>query len=135
MKKTIMILLGGMILFSIGGCEQDDDATWTEVKDVTLSGAMSTSGSTTALTGLVNGQTTPVDPTQYSLYCVTFSNPPISGTGNFAADGAYSVTLTDAAGLPVGCFINDAANKPVATLTFEVGAGDEFDDGTTSGRT
>lgn len=55
----------------------------------------------------------------YTLYCVTFSSPPVASSGTADADGNVSVTIA-ASGLPVGCFLLDAAQKQVATLIFNV---------------
>lgn len=57
------------------------------------------------------------DPTKYSVYCVTFSNPPIAGTGHLNPDWSFSVSL-EAAQQAVGCFIlfNE---EQVGTIVFK----------------
>jgi len=98
--------------------------------DVTLSGVISTGTTTVSTDGGVHKTTGGVSAAAtslsgYSLYCVTFTNPPQSGTGSLTgpdSSGQYSyhVTLTNAAGLPIGCFITDSTDTPVSTVTFNV---------------
>ena len=52
-----------------------------------------------------------------SVYCVTFTNPPVAGTGSVAADGSFSLTL-NAAQQAVGCFILDGEDQ-VGTIVFK----------------
>jgi hypothetical protein len=75
------------------------------------------------------------DYTIYMLYCVTFSTPTHSGSGMFDETGHFSVTVDEAGGLPVGCFIVDTSNQnaTVATLTFTIGAASDLSSGTTTG--
>lgn len=119
MNKFGALITASVVSLALAGCSatsDDGDAS----NDVTLSGVV-TDPSAAAAPGIAAG-VAPTGIENYSLYCVTFTNPPNSGNGSFDATGNYSVTVTDAAGLPVGCFINDQNNAPVATLTFTVGS-------------
>ncbi len=98
------------------GCTPEEES-----KDVTLKGQMSLAGAAAAPVR-EGGVVRMVSATDYVLYCVTFTAPPHAGTGDFDADGSFSVTIQDAANLPIGCFINDkTTNEPVTTLTFNTG--------------
>lgn len=57
------------------------------------------------------------DLTSLSVYCVTFSNPPVAGTGTVAADGSFSLSLA-AAQQAVGCFILKGEDQ-VGTIVFK----------------
>ncbi|MDH5184297.1 MAG: hypothetical protein OEX12_10445, partial [Gammaproteobacteria bacterium] len=135
MKKhipTLAIAMAASILVACGGDTPTTGGGVTS-SNVTLSGVINTGSTSTAastdggikkLPTNAYGPTATGDLTGFKLYCVTFTDPPLSGTGELTenADGSYgySVTLTDAAGLPIGCFLNDPANKPVSTVTFNV---------------
>lgn len=53
-----------------------------------------------------------------SVYCVSFTLPPVAGTGAIATDGKFEVTL-DTAGVSVGCFILDAEKSILGTMVFK----------------
>lgn len=53
----------------------------------------------------------------YQLYCVTFSTPPLSGTGTSGADGSVTVEI-GAGSADLGCFVLDADGTSVATSIF-----------------
>lgn len=127
--KLIVFLISGLAL--LAGCSEPAPPA-VDSENVTLSGVINTGTSAPASAGGVlqkqaanSSQATAAgDLTGHTLYCVTFTEQPKSATGNLTDNGndtyGYSVTLTDAAGLPIGCFINDAANQPVTTITFSV---------------
>jgi hypothetical protein len=71
----------------------------------------------------------------YKLYCVTFTDPPNAGEGQFDTSGNFSLVVANAAGVPVGCFIVDTSNQnqTVATVTFTIGTASGMDTGTTTG--
>ena len=130
-KKLLPLVFGSLLILGLGACETTEEVP--PDTDVTLKGSLTAPTTTALRNGLINAQTASLDPTDYRLYCVTFTEEPESGTGEFDADGAFEVLITNAAGLPIGCFINDkATNQPVATLSFIVGQADGLDDGTTT---
>lgn len=106
--------------------------------DVTLAGTMNVAApaATAGRTLAVSRPLLSSDPTDYTLYCVTFTDPPQSGTGAFDASGNYSVTIPDAAGLAVGCFITETATSTVAaTVTFALSADETASGASFSGGT
>jgi len=121
-SKTFALILAVVLAaFILSGCKKKEDATVTQdttSNDVTLAGNLALPAANVAGPGAPLFAVA----TDYNLYCVTFTNPPIAATGAFLADGSFSVTLAAAAGKPIGCFINDAAtNAPLTTLTFDTG--------------
>lgn len=67
---------------------------------------------------------------EIKLYCVTFGNPPVAGTSEFSATGAFSVTLPK--GVAFGCFVNEkATGKTVATFVRAAVDTKAFGDGET----
>jgi hypothetical protein len=76
----------------------DSAAAATETS-VTVAGTLALSGSSVALAL--------TDPTvaELDLYCVTFQIPPVAKKGDISATGEFSLTLENAAGTSVGCFI------------------------------
>jgi hypothetical protein len=135
--SLIAIALGSFILAGCGGGGGGGGKSGgsTASSHVTLSGTvaapqlagMAGGGPHTLATGDFSG---------YSLYCVTFSTPARSGSGQFDMNGMFSLTLADAAGLPMGCFITNAAdNSIVTTLTFTVGPPSGLGDGTSGSAT
>ena len=92
---------------TIDGVLQEGSVTLTAstyAGNVSLSNASLSGLSLTPLTG-------------YKLYCVTFSNPPVTGTGTADSSGNVSVTF-NATSTPFGCFVLDASGNGVATLIF-----------------
>jgi hypothetical protein len=130
--NTRLKLTGALALMSalLIGCSGGASSGGGSGSDVTLSGVVSTSGPASAGGGVqktVGGVSAAAvtDLSNYKLFCVTFTDSPKSGTGNLSGpdgngDYSYNVTLTDAAGLPIGCFINDDTNAPVATVSFNI---------------
>lgn len=53
----------------------------------------------------------------YSLFCVTFQDPPRAGGGKADGSGKFVLGM-EAAGVPFGCFVLDSAGKRVADLFF-----------------
>lgn len=53
----------------------------------------------------------------YSLFCVTFQDPPVAGTGTADAGGKFILNI-DAAGISFGCFVLDSSDRRVADLLF-----------------
>ncbi|MDH5561250.1 MAG: hypothetical protein OEY59_10410, partial [Deltaproteobacteria bacterium] len=130
-----LTLLSVAMMWVLSSCEESGTitpTTPTTSDDVTLSGSMSLSAPAASAAKQAN-KLYVVAPTDYKLYCVTFTNPPIAGEGNFDASGNFTVTLADAAGLAIGCFINEiATNKTVSTLTFDTGDTTNLSGGTTN---
>ncbi|MDH5185397.1 MAG: hypothetical protein OEX12_16075, partial [Gammaproteobacteria bacterium] len=96
---------------------------------VTLSGVINTGTSTPASAGsgiskLPQNAYSIAQLAGYKLFCVTFTTPPESGEATLVDNGdgtyGYNVTINNANGLPIGCFINDTNNVPVSTVTFNV---------------
>jgi len=129
LKRFLFTVLAGLLLFHLGSCKSEDDSSdSTTSSDVTLSGSMQD-----ASAQIQKNLTKAITYTDYVLYCVTFTSPPEAGSGAFDATGSFSVTLANAAGLAVGCFINDAAtNEPITTLTFQTGDTSGLGSGDTS---
>lgn len=99
---TVCIVLSSFIFFSCG------DDTEGEGEPVTISGSLVSSASRASLDdrAALFG---------YQLYCVTFANPPIAGSGTADSSGAVSVTLA-AKNVAIGCFVLNTAGVQVATL-------------------
>lgn len=53
----------------------------------------------------------------YSLFCVTFQDPPRGGRGTAAEDGRFVLEI-GAAGISFGCFVLDPSERRVADLSF-----------------
>jgi hypothetical protein len=107
-----------------GGGSPADSSTSSSGSDVAFSGSMG--GPQTA-----GFHTLAADLSIYTLYCVTFTTPASSGSGQFDALGNFTLTIQGAAGQPVGCFIvSSADNSIVTTLTFVIGDPSGMGDGT-----
>lgn len=81
-------------------------------------------GSSIAISGKLNITTAAslnfadsTDLASLSVYCVTFSNPPVAGTGTVNAEGVFSLTLA-AAQQAVGCFILKGEEQ-LGTIVFK----------------
>lgn len=113
------------------------------VSGVSISGVIDTGGvgasSTTAnqksVSGIGYSAAAVTDLSNYTLVCVTFTNPPSSAIGNLNNNGdgtySYDLNLADAAGKPIGCFINNASNVPVTTVAFNITDGTGLNNSTT----
>ncbi|RYZ71868.1 MAG: hypothetical protein EOP09_04020, partial [Proteobacteria bacterium] len=121
MKSAVLVLslgLGlGLGLAMSSACSKKSDSNGptsaaSEETKIKLSGQL-------ALTGTSAGLRL-TDPAliDLSVYCVTFTLPPIAGTGSIAADGKFEVTL-EASGVSVGCFILDAEKAILGTMVFK----------------
>lgn len=126
MKKWITIVMAVLAVVLLPACSEESDSGGSgsgNETSVTLTGRMSAADQAAAdqNSTTVRAIATAVTLSDYTLYCVTFTDPPLSGTGIFDADGLFSVTIEDAAGLSIGCFITDATGASVATVTFETG--------------
>ena len=131
------LILLSAILYGCGGGSDSNPGTPPgggsgNAKDVTLNGVISTNTTSTNTAGLVGKTASPIAASNlsgYALYCITFTKPSYSGTGNLIANGSgsydYSVTIPNAADQAVGCFIVDTANNNtvVSTVTFNTGGG------------
>lgn len=128
MRHILTGTLAAAAMLALAACGGDSGgSSGGGSNDVTLTGSMSASSVSTASLRSVRLSSNPAD---YRLYCVTFEDPPRSGTGDFDASGNFSVTVQGAAGTPIGCFVNEkATNAPVATLSFQTGTGSGLDDG------
>ena len=134
MRRLHGLVLAGCLVAFLAGCSSSGDE---DSSDVTLSGTMAT-GTAAAARNAHSGRQTVLstDPTDYQLFCVTFTDPPLSGTADFDEEGNFTVTIESAAGLPIGCFINEKiTGTTVASITFQVGEGDGLGDGTSSSAT
>jgi hypothetical protein len=85
-----------------------------EGEAITISGTLNLTGGDASLA--LTGESVAV--TDLKVYCVSFSIPPVAGTGAVAADGSFSLSLA-AAQVAVGCFILDSANEQLGTMVFE----------------
>jgi hypothetical protein len=111
---------------SSGGGGGGSTANTPPTTNVTLAGTMTTTTTASLLdirSSLGYSPMTWTTVADLALYCVTFTNPPNAGTGTFDATGTFSVTVNNAADVPVGCFIVDATagNAVVTTVTFTLG--------------
>jgi hypothetical protein len=66
----------------------------------------------------VSGTARDTSPANFKLYCVTFTDPPIAGSGTASSAGDFSLTLKGAANKSFGCFVEDPNGKTVATVQF-----------------
>jgi hypothetical protein len=99
-----------------GGCgkkSDSSDAAATETS-ITLTGQLALTGGEAAALRLTAAPSV----ADLSIYCVTFTVPPIAGTGSFDAEGKFSVTL-ETTGVSVGCFILDTSEEILGTLVFK----------------
>jgi hypothetical protein len=116
MYSKVLIWTSGLALCLSGsGCgkkSNDSSSSAAEETSITLTGQLALSGgeSSLRLTG------TSVD--DLSMYCVSFTVPPVAGTGDFDAEGKFTVTL-DTTGVSVGCFILDPDEAILGTLVFK----------------
>lgn len=98
---------------------------------VTFNGTVEGTGS--AALNLARGLSGPAnalaEPTQFTLRCVTFEADPEAANGPFAANGTFSLTLEDAEGVAMGCFVTDSDLVPVATVFFITGTSGSLDRG------
>lgn len=116
MYSKVLIWTSGLALCLSGsGCGKKSTSSSSTAAEtsVTLTGQLALSGgeSTLRLTS-----TTTVD--DLSMYCVSFTLPPVAGTGEFDAEGKFAVTL-DTTGVSVGCFILDPDEAILGTLVFK----------------
>jgi len=136
MKLLRTLLAAGVAFALLPGCSSDSSSSGDSSNEssVTLTGSMSQqdrasqqqNSQSTARIALA----TTIVYSDYKLYCVTFTDPPNAGTGIFDATGNFSVTIDNAAGLAVGCFIQKVAdNSTVATVTFDTGTASGLSDG------
>lgn len=91
--------------------------------DETSTATEKTEGSAIQISGQLNLASSAslnlaADVAELKVSCVTFSLPPVAGTGQVGADGKFSVSL-DAAKKSFGCFIVDKEENVVATLVFK----------------
>jgi len=165
-KIIFTLLLGFSLALGISACDDAAPLDTTPLtptppaddiaaNDVTLTGALTLATSTAPAVKILKrrsikrnlplklnvvatttGTTTPVTADEFVLYCVTFTAPPLVGEGIIAADGTFSVTIFDAAGLSIGCFINDKlTNTPITSIVFDTGVSTGLDDASTDSST
>ncbi|WP_141732366.1 hypothetical protein [Oligoflexus tunisiensis] len=101
-----------LVLTSACGKKSSSESTSETDTSITLTGQLSLTGGESALRLAAPAIT------DLSVYCVTFSVPPIAGTGDFDSEGKFSVTL-DTTGVSVGCFILDSSEEILGTLVFK----------------
>lgn len=114
MKSALLVLGLGLGITVSSACSKKaaDAPSVTAETQITLSGTLALTGSTAGL------RLTDPAITDLSVYCVSFTVPPIAGTGAISAEGKFSVTL-DTAGVSVGCFILDAEKSILGTMVFK----------------
>lgn len=133
------------VAVATGGCGSSATTATGDASAVTLSGTLgSSSGARYAAASFKNdrdaiGRLLPGDASAISssvddvaaIYCVTFAMPPAAGTASVAG-GAFSVTISGAAGKKLGCFFLDANEETLATMVFK-GTSSESDSKSFSG--
>lgn len=129
-----LLVAASLAVVLLPGCSSDsssDSGGSGNEASVTLTGRMSQEDTVNTQNNSTSVRTiaAAVNYSDYTLYCVTFTDPPHSGLGSFDATGNFSVTIDDAAGLSIGCFITDASGASVATVTFNTGTGSGLGDG------
>ncbi|RZA22823.1 MAG: hypothetical protein EOP10_14405 [Proteobacteria bacterium] len=114
MKSAVLVLSLGLGLALSTACSKKSKSSSTETVEtqIKLSGQLALTGSSAGL------RLTDPALTDLSVYCVTFTLPPVAGTGAIASDGKFEVTL-DATGVSVGCFILDAEKTVLGTMVFK----------------
>ncbi len=80
---------------------------------ILLTGQLAVTGGSTSL---ALASTVSVD--DLNVYCVSFTLPPVAGTGDVGQDGAFSVSIATT-GVSVGCFILDSSQSVLGTLVFK----------------
>ena len=109
-KRFLLMFLVFSMAFALfsGGCSKSDDSSDDSKPgdsgnpddpgdqsislDVTLSGNVSSPGTSASVTNISGGFDSPLfmttDLSDYKLYCLTFSDPPQAGVGDFVASGS-----------------------------------------------
>lgn len=128
MKKLdvrFAVVITGLLLNLVANiaCEQknEDGSDATTLSGSFSSGAsISSKANEVALSGANS-----LDLTSYYIYCVSFEDTPKVSRGDISAAGSFSLEIP--VGVPLGCFVNDAAsNLSVATFVLkDVSAGTE----------
>ncbi len=113
-KKKEKTLSVGWVILGMGlmtGCTKaSEDASGT----VQMAGKLDiqSASQSKALSMAVSAQAV----SNYEVYCVTFTQPPIAGQSAVDAEGNFALSMP--ASTPFGCFVNDLdSKKSVATLT------------------
>lgn len=112
------------------GCSSGSSSTSATVSsaDVTISGTLnSTSSMMSTLSSrgldsteaLLTRMSSRAASTASTIYCVTFSSSPSAGIGAIGSSGEFSLTIANAAGKMIGCFVRDASNLPIGTIVFK----------------
>jgi hypothetical protein len=111
-SKGLIGISLGLLLFA--GCSKKSSKSpnMVDSSSILLSGTLAIEGDTSSL------RLADTVITDLSVYCVTFTLPPVAGTGSVAADGKFALTL-NAAGASVGCFILDSTKAILGTMVFE----------------
>ena len=125
-SRNLKVVAISALALSMFGCgkkkskSSSDDGS----SDLTISGQLSLSGSDNsgaALTGFdsnLNLGSFNVTADDLSIYCVTFTLPPVAGTGEVSADGAFSLNIANGKDASVGCFILKGTTQ-LGTIVFE----------------
>ena len=130
-SKYLLRVLGGLVLLSavfvFNSCGGGGGGGTPSGSKTTLSGKLYSGTLVGPISAMVveKAATPDVPLVGYQLYCVTFSTPPVSGSGTSGTDGSVTLTL-DVESADLGCFILDAAGNGVATLIFVNGSATEF---------
>lgn len=110
------------LMFAACGKEEDkkEEAVPSEV---TMTGTLALNATALKLTTAI---------TDYVLYCVTFEEEPRARKSDFAADGAFSVSIPSQ--VQIGCFVNEkASNTSKFSFVFETGESSKMGGSTTTG--
>ncbi len=112
MKKVIRVLFVIALTFAfLNGCSKDEETV--EINDIIISGTLQQ-----AVTGRSISRAVQYD--LYRLYCATFTEQLIAGSGDADSNGAFTLALSEAKGLTFACFVlNKKTGNVVAPLQFQ----------------
>jgi len=127
-SRNLKVVALSALALSMFGCGKKKSKSGTDggSSDLTISGALSLSGtdSSGALTssdgfesmlGVTDFNVTAKD---LSIFCVTFTLPPASGTGAVGDDGSFSLNIADGKDASIGCFILNGATT-LGSIVFQ----------------
>ena len=103
-----------LALVLVSSCgKKSSTAASADDSSIILTGQLAVSGNTSTGLSLAS-----VSVDDLSMYCVTFTLPPVAGTGELDAEGKFSVTLATT-GVSVGCFVLNQAQEVLVTMVFK----------------
>ncbi len=115
-NRAIRMSLAVACGLALGACSASttDNATVASTA-VTLSGVLGTTSSAQSLNKMsMKSDVSALDLASYSVKCATTTTPPLEGTGTVDASGNFSVSIDGAAGLPMSCYLVNAAGTKAA---------------------